>query len=207
MSLTNEEAIKELEIIAEDAEMEYSLRADIAIGMAIEALSEDRPTELLDDGTLVVKVSNAVKVGRVLVEDTDSIIGGGLYYADNPTDSDTISREEAKKELAKKIPWAIDDDYARAYMDGLTAGYEIVCSLPSVSQTHEIYTETHECVSDTYKCEAEQSDLISRADAIERIANDNLVGGMDKIREHRKTSHYVEGLSDAIATLEDMPSK
>ena len=33
-----------------------------------------------NDGTLEVKVPNAQKVGRVLVMDTDSHIGGGLFY-------------------------------------------------------------------------------------------------------------------------------
>lgn len=48
-----------------------------------------------EDGTLEVKVPNAQKVGRVLVMDTDSHIGGGLFYQDddeaewifNPTDA------------------------------------------------------------------------------------------------------------------------
>lgn len=39
-------------------------------------------TQMLKDGTLVIKVQNADKVTRVLVEDTDSKIGGGLFYAD-----------------------------------------------------------------------------------------------------------------------------
>ena len=36
-----------------------------------------------NDGTLEVKVPNAQKVGRVLVMDTDSHIGGGLFYPDD----------------------------------------------------------------------------------------------------------------------------
>lgn len=35
-----------------------------------------------EDGTLEVKVPNAHKVGRVLVKDADSHIGGGLFYPD-----------------------------------------------------------------------------------------------------------------------------
>ena len=53
------------------------------------------------------------------------------------------------------------------------------------------------------------SDLISRADAIERIANDNVVGGMKRINEYRNsTEHndYLDGISTAIATIEDLPS-
>ena len=57
--------------------------------------------------------------------------------------------------------------------------------------------------------EQTDTDLISRAEAIERIANDNLIGGIEKIHEYRNANHndhYIEGLSDAIATLEDMPN-
>ena len=52
------------------------------------------------------------------------------------------------------------------------------------------------------------SDLISRADAIERIANDNVVGGMKRINEYRdSTEHndYLDGISTAIATVDDLP--
>lgn len=43
---------------------------------------EDRPTEMMEDGTLAVRVSGAKDVSRVLVMDTDSHVGGGLYYVD-----------------------------------------------------------------------------------------------------------------------------
>lgn len=36
-----------------------------------------------EDGTLEVKVPNAQRVGRVLVMDTESHIGGGLFYPDD----------------------------------------------------------------------------------------------------------------------------
>lgn len=51
--------------------------------------------------------------------------------------------------------------------------------------------------------------LISREDAIERIANDNVVGGMKRINEYRgSTEHndYLDGISTAIATVDDLPS-
>ena len=77
-----------------------------AIDMAIEALSAEaeqtirhienntkesdlvyRPSAkavpIHEDGTLEVKVPNAQKVGRVLVMDTDSHIGGGLFYPES----------------------------------------------------------------------------------------------------------------------------
>lgn len=38
--------------------------------------------KMLDDGTLVVSVDDATKVGRVLVEDEER--NGSLYYADRP---------------------------------------------------------------------------------------------------------------------------
>ena len=47
--------------------------------MAIEALSAEA-VPIHNDGTLEVKVPNAQKVVRVLVMDTDSHIGGGLFY-------------------------------------------------------------------------------------------------------------------------------
>ena len=53
------------------------------------------------------------------------------------------------------------------------------------------------------------NDLISRAEAIARIANDNVVGGMDRINEYiDSTEHndYLDGISTAIATVEDIPS-
>ena len=50
--------------------------------------SADRPTEMLDDRTLVVKVPNAKEVGRVWVQDTDKNvhIGGGFYYHEDSAD-------------------------------------------------------------------------------------------------------------------------
>jgi hypothetical protein len=42
-----------------------------------------------NDGTLEVKVPNAQKVGRVLVMDTDSHIGGGLFY---PESADAVQQ-------------------------------------------------------------------------------------------------------------------
>ena len=52
-------------------------------------------------------------------------------------------------------------------------------------------------------------DLIKRADAIERIANDNVVGGMKRINEYRDSTErndYLDGISTAIATVYDLPS-
>lgn len=61
----------------------------------------------------------------------------------------------------------------------------------------------------SWGCEFEAKDLISRADAIERIANDNVVGGMDRINEYRNSNEhndYLDGISTAIATVDDLPS-
>ena len=58
------------------------LELDEAFFMAIEALQTDA-VHIHNDGTLEVKVPNAQKVGRVLVMDTDSHIGGGLFYQDD----------------------------------------------------------------------------------------------------------------------------
>ena len=46
----------------------------------IQALPSADAVHIHNDGTLEVKVPNAQKVGRVLVMDTDSHIGGGLFY-------------------------------------------------------------------------------------------------------------------------------
>lgn len=46
-----------------------------------------------DDGTLEVKVQNAQKVGRVLVMDTDSHIGGGLFYPDDAVQGEWVCKE------------------------------------------------------------------------------------------------------------------
>jgi hypothetical protein len=82
-----------------------SMQIDIALNMAIEALSAD-DAPIHNDGTLEVKVPNAQKVGRVLVMDTDSHIGGGLFY---PESADTVEI----KPIEIKGDFHIDDDYKR----------------------------------------------------------------------------------------------
>jgi hypothetical protein len=54
----------------------------IVIPCDAEVVSADA-VQIHNDGTLEVKVPNAQKVGRVLVMDTDSRIGGGLFYPDD----------------------------------------------------------------------------------------------------------------------------
>lgn len=75
--MTREEAIRRLRYIRMDY-LGYPPFLE-PIDMAIEALKADA-VQIHDDGTLEVKVPNAQKVGRVLVMDTDSHIGGGLFY-------------------------------------------------------------------------------------------------------------------------------
>lgn len=41
-----------------------------------------------------------------------------------------ISRQAAIDALEKLVPYAIDDDCAKAYMDGLTDAYNLICQLP-----------------------------------------------------------------------------
>lgn len=43
---------------------------------------------------------------------------------------DCISRQAARDELAKLVPYAIYDDASRAYTDGLTDAYNLICQLP-----------------------------------------------------------------------------
>ena len=54
----------------------------IVIPCDAEVVSADA-VHIHNDGTLEVKVPNAQKVGRVLVMDTESHIGGGLFYQDD----------------------------------------------------------------------------------------------------------------------------
>lgn len=56
---------------------------------------------IYEDGTLEVKVPNAQKVGRVLVMDTDSHIGGGLFYPDDAVHIETY-RELYEKYMELK---------------------------------------------------------------------------------------------------------
>ena len=65
------------------------LELDEAFFMAIEALQTDA-VHIHNDGTLEVKVPNAQKVGRVLVMDTDSHIGGGLFYQDDAVQGEWV---------------------------------------------------------------------------------------------------------------------
>ena len=80
--MTREEAIKYIKSrCIGSTEKRDGTQWSEAMWMAIEALA-DRPTEMMEDGTLAVRVSGAKDVSRVLVMDTDSHVGGGLYYVD-----------------------------------------------------------------------------------------------------------------------------
>lgn len=65
---------------------------------------------------------------------------------------------------------------------------------------------------DSAECKESGSklDLISRELAMERIANDNVVGGMERINEYNNSTEwneYLDGISDAITTIFcDVPS-
>lgn len=56
----------------------------------INALPSADAVHIHNDGTLEVKVPNAQKVGRVLVMDTDSNIGGGLFYPDDAVQGEWV---------------------------------------------------------------------------------------------------------------------
>ena len=60
----------------------------------INALPSADAVHIHNDGTLEVKVPNAQKVGRVLVMDTDSNIGGGLFYPDDAVQGEWIPCSE-----------------------------------------------------------------------------------------------------------------
>lgn len=57
--------------------------------------------------------------------------------------NDLIYRQAAIDALAKFVPYVIDDDVARAYTDGLTDAYNMICQLPSVHQTLYGYKIEH----------------------------------------------------------------
>lgn len=52
-------------------------------------------------------------------------------YGKKGTHGDAIYRQDAVDALAKFVPYAIDDDCTRAYTDGLTDAYNLICNLPS----------------------------------------------------------------------------
>lgn len=52
--------------------------------------------------------------------------------------SDLIDIRSAVEALAELVPYAIDDDVARAYMDGLTDACDLICQLPSVQPEYTI---------------------------------------------------------------------
>ena len=60
----------------------------------ISALPSAEAVTIHNDGTLEVKVPKAHKVGRVLVMDTDSYIGGGLFYPDDAVQGEWIEVED-----------------------------------------------------------------------------------------------------------------
>lgn len=93
--MTREEAIKIIEVVFKDKDTYkyYDSVTHQALNMAIEALSADA-VHIHNDGTLEVKLPNAQKVGRVLVMDTDSHIGGGLFYQDDAVQGEWITCSE-----------------------------------------------------------------------------------------------------------------
>ena len=80
---------------------------------------------------------------------------------------------------------------------------------PSVSDVIKANVEEF-CHNATTNKYAPQTDLISRELAMERIANDNVVGGMERINEYNNSTEfneYLDGISDAITTIFcDVPS-
>jgi len=75
------EALRNAEVYTEQIVTPYQISFEY---FDIEEYIDNAPTAdavpIHEDGTLEVKVPNAHKVGRVLVKDVDSHIGGGLFY-------------------------------------------------------------------------------------------------------------------------------
>lgn len=66
---------------------------DAKVAEIINELPSADAVHIHNDGTLEVKVPNAQKVGRVLVMDADSHIGGGLFYPDDAVQGEWVCKE------------------------------------------------------------------------------------------------------------------
>jgi hypothetical protein len=78
------------------------------IDEALRSLPSAEAEHIHNDATLGVKVPNAQKVGRVLVMDTESHIGGGLFYPDDAVPHDAINKmnRDIIKDILKMMPTA-----------------------------------------------------------------------------------------------------
>lgn len=72
-----------IEAMCDNCDWERKCHEDCDQMETIKALPSADAVLIHEDGTLEVKVPNAHKVGRVLVMDTDSHIGGGLFYPES----------------------------------------------------------------------------------------------------------------------------
>lgn len=130
----------------------------------LSALPSADAVPIHEDGTLEVKVPNAQKVGRVLVKDVDSHIGGGLFYPDdaeqvtsklkNPCDSLLTEDSEDSKEQKSKL------DHDREWIIGCIK-HDGFIKTDRFDKANQIILDALEPQTDT--------DYISRADLIEAI--------------------------------------
>ena len=80
IELLNGSTIKEYRLVFLTADKELSKEVEAFFESVMDRAEQVEPAELHDDGTLIVKVADATRVGRVLVEDSHH--WGGLYYPD-----------------------------------------------------------------------------------------------------------------------------
>jgi|GEM_PF-1590852 len=88
------------------------------------------------DGSVPVELSQLVKEIQKYFENMPSAHPTHTNTPNALESLDCISRQAAIDVLAKLIPYAIDDDVSRAYTDGLTDAYDLICQLPSAQPEH-----------------------------------------------------------------------
>ena len=134
--------------------------------------------------------------------------------------TDLISRADAIEAVAQQwlfeasaeSPYVNDDDID----DYRKLAEELLSDIPS-AEAEQVTSKLHNPCdsllkddSDTCKESESKLDLISRELAMERIANDNVFGGMERINEYNNSTefnNYLGGISDAITTIFcDVPS-
>lgn len=116
--------------------------------------------------------------------------------------SDQISRADAIKAVEQE--YRIDrgymvDDYTYGFNQAIHYVSDIILpDLPS-AETHEIRTETHACVKETH-----DTDLISRADAIEAVRKELVCDGRHET--HDKTCRFIaDVLLSALPSADAVP--
>lgn len=100
---------------------------------------------------------------------------------------DMISRKATIDAMAKFVPYAIDDDVTRAYTDGLTDAYNLVCQLPSAQPVAKDINVLN-------------NDCISRQAAIDAVENIDCSDGVGI------SALKCEAVDDGVTAIKALPS-